>query len=112
MESELMTIVEAARMLRLGRSTVYKLAESGAIPSVRVAGTDRVFFRRSDLQGSIRPRRSTESAPRQLVRDTTDCPECGAEKGNPCIGAYRPTKRANRKRVSNHVGRVQAAREQ
>ncbi len=38
----LVTIVEAARLLAVSRSTVYRLMKSGAIASVRIRGSRRI----------------------------------------------------------------------
>ncbi|MBX3438244.1 MAG: helix-turn-helix domain-containing protein [Planctomycetaceae bacterium] len=47
----LVTIREVARELACGRSTVYKLLQSGRLPSIRVNRTRRI--RREDLQRLI-----------------------------------------------------------
>ena len=38
----LLTPVESARILRVGRSTLYELLKAGAIPSVRIGRSRRV----------------------------------------------------------------------
>ena len=50
-QGRLWTADEVASHLRLARSTVYGLARSGELPSVRVAG--RVRFRQADLQAWV-----------------------------------------------------------
>ncbi len=41
---------EVAQMLNIGISTVYRLAESGTLPTVRVPGTNLVRFRRQRVE--------------------------------------------------------------
>jgi excisionase family DNA binding protein len=56
----LLTMTEAATLLRIGRTTIYKLAElhrsthgASGIPTVRVG--NKVFVRRTDLQHIVGP---------------------------------------------------------
>jgi len=41
-DSGLLTILEAAQMLRLGRSTLYELIYSGRLPSVKIGRSRRI----------------------------------------------------------------------
>lgn len=65
-ESEIMTTQEVAEYLRLAEATIYKLAQSGEIPAVKVGRTWRFkkelideWFRQEAMQNA----RSGEVAP-------------------------------------------------
>ncbi len=45
---------EVARMLSIGVSSVYRLAESATLPTVRVPGTNLVRFRRERVEVLLR----------------------------------------------------------
>ncbi len=45
---------EVSQMLSIGISTVYRLAESGTLPTVRVPGTNLVRFRRERVEVLLR----------------------------------------------------------
>ncbi len=45
---------EVAAMLSIGVSSVYRLAESGTLPTVRVPGTNLVRFRRERVEVLLR----------------------------------------------------------
>jgi excisionase family DNA binding protein len=47
---EFLTIVEAARCLRLSRSRVYQLAIAGRIPSHQVVAGGKLLFKPSELE--------------------------------------------------------------
>lgn len=53
---DLMTVPEAARRLRLGRSTVYMMAQRGEIPTVRIGTAVRIPVPELDrwLAGQVR----------------------------------------------------------
>ena len=53
-ELRMLTAGEAARILRLSKDRVYRLAKAGEIPSVRVGRSVR--FRESDLREYLQPR--------------------------------------------------------
>jgi excisionase family DNA binding protein len=65
---QLLTVAEAASYLRLSRSAMYSLMESGKITSCRLPGT-----------GSRCVRRISMSAIRELVKLSTVGPGCGDE---------------------------------
>ena len=48
---QLLTVIDAARLLRVSKWTVYRLVASGSIPVVRFGGTLR--FRVADLEDFI-----------------------------------------------------------
>lgn len=48
---QLMTVEEAAGHLKVGRSTTFRLLQSGQLPSVKIGGSRRV--RRSDLEAYV-----------------------------------------------------------
>lgn len=52
---QLVGVVEAARVLAVGRHGVYRLAERGALPSVKIGS--RLRFRIGDLEAFVRERR-------------------------------------------------------
>ncbi len=51
MEPKLLTVMEAAKELRVCRASIYKLLRSGALPSVLVL--DRRMVRRDDLDAFV-----------------------------------------------------------
>jgi predicted DNA-binding transcriptional regulator AlpA len=46
---KLLTLVEAAQMLRLSRSRLFELHEDGAVPGHQRAGRGEILFRVSEL---------------------------------------------------------------
>lgn len=52
MEAELLTVAEAARLLRVAPSTLYGLARQNRIPHYRIG--DRLLFDRSEVLKSCR----------------------------------------------------------
>ena len=54
---QLLTVIDAARLLRVSKWTVYRLVASGSIPVVRFGGTLR--FRVADLEDFINPHQAT-----------------------------------------------------
>jgi excisionase family DNA binding protein len=59
MEQEIMTTQEVAQYLRLAEATVYKLAQEGQIPAVKVGRTWR--FKRELIDGWIRKESANSS---------------------------------------------------
>ena len=53
-----MTVIEVAEFLRIGRTTAYELVRTGEIPSVKVGRQIRVF--REDLLDYVRFNRGLE----------------------------------------------------
>jgi excisionase family DNA binding protein len=53
-EGDLLSIDEAARILRVSPVTVWRMVKSGALPAIRV-GTKRVRIRKVDLAGVVHP---------------------------------------------------------
>jgi len=51
--NELLTIAEAARLLKLSRKTIERKIRAGTIPAYRLPGGRRVFIRRSDLLSAL-----------------------------------------------------------
>jgi excisionase family DNA binding protein len=47
---KLLSLAEAATMLRLSRSQLYELHETGKIPARQINGRDRILFRVSELR--------------------------------------------------------------
>jgi len=56
MEEKFLTLPEAAQFLRLGRSRLYQLAETGEIPNVQLNGRGRILFKLSELEKALVPR--------------------------------------------------------
>ena len=52
---DVLTVTEAAEFLKLGQSTIYKLASSGKLASVKLGG--RLVFRRADLSDYLEAHR-------------------------------------------------------
>jgi excisionase family DNA binding protein len=59
-ETPVMTAVEAAAYLRIGRSTLFALLKKRQIPSVMIAG--RRFFLRHDLDAWLEDHREAAAA--------------------------------------------------
>ena len=58
--NELLTIAEAARLLKLSRKTIERKIRAGTIPAYRLPDGRRVFIRRSDLLASLERVEPTE----------------------------------------------------
>jgi excisionase family DNA binding protein len=56
MEEKLLTLPEAAAVLRLGRSRLYQLFEEGKIPGRQINGRGRILFLKSELQAALLPK--------------------------------------------------------
>lgn len=56
MSDELLTVEDVADILKVGRTTIYELLNSGALPSVKIGRCRRVL--RSDLNAYIASLRS------------------------------------------------------
>jgi excisionase family DNA binding protein len=58
---ELLTVREAARLLRLSRSQTYALCQRGALPTIRLGRSVRVPREELEawLRGQVRPARAT-----------------------------------------------------
>ena len=55
---KLLTLVEAAQMLRLSRSRLFELHEDGAVPGHQRAGRGEILFRVSELKKLVtKPRK-------------------------------------------------------
>jgi excisionase family DNA binding protein len=52
-KSEIMTVAEVMKMLRVSRSTIYKLLNSGQLKSFSPGGTRCRRIRRADLESYI-----------------------------------------------------------
>ena len=52
---ELLTIDEAAALLRKGRSTMYRYLKEGKIRAYQVAGAGRMLFKREELLALLVP---------------------------------------------------------
>ena len=63
---EALTVVEAADFLRLGQSTVYKMAADGRLPSVKLGG--RLVFRRADLSDYLEAHRRGDEVVGSLAK--------------------------------------------
>jgi excisionase family DNA binding protein len=68
-KKEIMTTKEVARYLRLAEATVYKLAQAGEIPAVKVGRAWR--FKRGLIDEWFREQAVSEPAP-DLVTDRAD----------------------------------------
>lgn len=51
--AELLTAAEVASLLRVTSPTIYRWADDGTLPSVRVGGVVR--FRRADIEAALAP---------------------------------------------------------
>jgi excisionase family DNA binding protein len=51
----LLNLDQAAELLNLSKSCLYRLTERGELPSVRVLGVSKVLFRKADLMKAVRP---------------------------------------------------------
>jgi len=56
--SEIMTLEETAKYLKIGKSTLYKMAREGKIPAVKVANQWR--FRKEDIDKWLQEIRDKE----------------------------------------------------
>ena len=56
--SEIMTLEETAKYLKIGKSTLYKMAREGKIPAVKIANQWR--FRKDDIDKWLREIRNKE----------------------------------------------------
>ncbi len=54
MSSEILTLRDVSRFLKVSEKTVYRLAQSGKIPSFKAGGSWR--FRRSDIEAWVEER--------------------------------------------------------
>jgi excisionase family DNA binding protein len=54
MNSELLTVAEAAKLLRLHSNSIYKLIETGVIPAIRI-GSKVVRIRACDIDALLQP---------------------------------------------------------
>ena len=52
---ELLTVQDAAKLLRKSRTTMFRLVESGQVQAFQVAGKGRLLFRREDLFALLTP---------------------------------------------------------
>jgi excisionase family DNA binding protein len=52
---ELLTIQEAAKLLRKSRVTMYRLVSDGRVKGYQVAGTGRLLFKREELLALLTP---------------------------------------------------------
>jgi excisionase family DNA binding protein len=56
--SEIMTLEETAKYLKIGKSTLYKMAREGKIPAVKIANQWR--FRKEDIDKWLQEIRNKE----------------------------------------------------
>jgi excisionase family DNA binding protein len=56
--SEIMTLEETAKYLKIGKSTLYKMAREGKIPAVKIANQWR--FRKDDIDKWLQEIRNKE----------------------------------------------------
>lgn len=59
----LLTLQEAAALLRLSRSRLYNLACRGVVPSVQLGGQGKILFVRRELQSALKPKARKTSDP-------------------------------------------------
>jgi len=55
MQPELLTQEEAARYLRVSRTTFWRLVKGGKVKGYRIAGTERLRFKRDELLEPMTP---------------------------------------------------------
>ena len=53
LDEKLLTLVEAAKWLRLSRSRLYELYEKGAVPGRQLNGRGKILFRVSELEAAL-----------------------------------------------------------
>ena len=53
--SDLLTISETARELKLTRSEIFELAERGELSAVTIGGSDKILFSRDQLATTYKP---------------------------------------------------------
>ena len=58
---DIMTIAEAAAYLRVAESTIRNLIARGVLRAHSVASTDRVVFRREDVEAVLVPRETGDA---------------------------------------------------
>ena len=70
MSEPLLTVAEAAAILRLGRSTLYRLVEDGEIETVRIGRAVR--FEATAVDDFIQRNRTSQRGPLRAVGGTRD----------------------------------------
>lgn len=72
-ETDLLTVTEAAKRLKVSTITLHRWIKQGIIPSYRV-GPRALRIRAEDLESVVRPARGTEEPPvnRWMASDVTD----------------------------------------
>ena len=66
--SEIMTLEETAKYLKIGKSTLYKMAREGKIPAVKIANQWR--FRKEDIDKWLQEiRNKRNSFQQRKIRD-------------------------------------------
>jgi excisionase family DNA binding protein len=53
MQEQWLTLTEAAKALRMSRSRLYELHESGSVPGRQLNGRGRILFRLSELEAAL-----------------------------------------------------------
>ena len=65
--SEIMTLEETAKYLKIGKSTLYKMAREGKIPAVKIANQWR--FRKEDIDKWLQGMRNKKTCSTREKRD-------------------------------------------
>ena len=52
-EQEFLTLLEASQKLRISRSRLYELANSGKVPCSQINGRGKLLFRQSELESAL-----------------------------------------------------------
>ncbi|MCC7353337.1 MAG: helix-turn-helix domain-containing protein [Anaerolineae bacterium] len=78
-DTELVTIEEAARLLRISPVTVWRMIKSGDLPALRI-GRKTLRIRKSDLLAIIQPAIEQESQPLSTLEQTEAMPEVSQEE--------------------------------